>query len=69
MNSAKNYDPAKITRYCIDLATLFHKFYNACRVAVPDEALMQARIFLCTCVMNVITNILTTFSISAPESM
>ena len=69
VNSAKNYDPAKITRYCIDLATLFHKFYNACRVAVEDEALMQARIFLCTCVMNVITNILTTFRISTPESM
>ena len=69
INSAKNYDPAKITRYCIDLATLFHKFYNACRVAVEDEALMQARLYLCTCVMNVITNILTTFRISTPESM
>ena len=69
VNSAKNYDPAKITRYCIDLATLFHKFYNACRVAVPDEALMQARIYLCTCVMNVITNILAMFSIDTPESM
>ncbi len=69
VNSAKNYDPAKITRYCIDLATLFHKFYNACRVAVEDEALMQARLYLCTCVMNVITNILTTFSISTPTSM
>ena len=69
VNSAKNYDPAKITRYCIDLATLFHKFYNACRVAVEDEALMQARLYLCTCVMNVITNILTIFSISTPESM
>ena len=69
VNSAKNYDPAKITRYCIDLATLFHKFYNACRVAVEDESLMQARLYLCTCVMNVITNILTTFSISTPESM
>ena len=69
VNSAKNYDPAKITRYCIDLATLFHKFYNACRVAVEDEALMQARLYLCTCVMNVITNILTTFRISTPESM
>ncbi len=69
VNSAKNYDPAKITRYCIDLATLFHKFYNACRVAVDDEALMQARLFLCTCVMNVITNILEMFSISTPDSM
>lgn len=69
VNSAKNYDPARITRYCIDLATLFHKFYNACRVAVDDEALMQARIYLCTCVMTVITNILEMFSISTPESM
>ncbi len=69
VNSAKNYDPAKITRYCIDLATLFHKFYNACRVAVEDEALMQARLYLCTCVMTVITNILETFRISTPESM
>lgn len=67
--AAKNYDPAKITRYCIDLATLFHKFYNACRVAVEDEKLMQARLYLCTCVMEVITNILTMFRISTPESM
>lgn len=69
INSAKNYDPAKITRYCIDLATLFHKFYNACRVAVDNEALMQARLFLCSCVMTVITNILEMFRISTPESM
>ena len=67
--SARNYDPARITRYCIDLATLFHKFYNACRVVVDDESLMQARLFLCRCVMNTITNILTMFRISAPESM
>lgn len=68
-NAAKNYDPAKITRYCIDLATLFHKFYNACRVAVEDESLMQARLYLCKCVMTTITNVLTMFSISVPESM
>ena len=69
VNSAKNYDPAKITRYCIDLATLFHKFYNACRVTVEDESLMQARLYLCNCVMSVITNILTIFRISTPTSM
>lgn len=68
-NAAKNFDPAKITRYCVDLATLFHKFYNACRVAVDDESLMQARLHLCKCVMTTITNVLTMFSISVPESM
>lgn len=69
VNSAKNYDPAKITRYCIDLATLFHKFYNACRVTVEDESLMQARLYICNCVMSVITNILEMFRISTPTSM
>jgi len=69
VSSAKNYDPAKITRYAVDLATLFHKFYNACRVNCEDEALMQARLSLCLCVKNVLCNILTMFSITVPESM
>ena len=67
--SAKNYDPAKITRYAVELATLFHKFYNACRVGVEDESLMQARLSLCLCVRTVLRNVLTMFSISVPERM
>lgn len=67
--AAKNYDPAKITRYAVDLATLFHKFYNACRVNCEDEELMQARLSLCLCVKTVLKNILTMFSITVPESM
>lgn len=67
--SAKTYDPARITHYVTQLATLFHKFYNSCRVAVDDEGLMQARLALCRCVKNVIFNILTMFRIDAPESM
>ena len=67
--SAKNYDPAKITRYAVELATLFHKFYNACRVGIEDESLMQARLSLCLCVRTVLRNVLTMFSITVPESM
>ncbi len=33
IDAAKAYDPARITRYAIELATLFHKFYNACKGA------------------------------------
>lgn len=69
VNSAKLYDPAKITRYVIDLATLFHKFYNACRVQCDDEALMQARLYLCVCVKDTIKNILEMLRITVPESM
>lgn len=67
--AAKSYDPAKITRYAINLATLFHKYYNACKIGVEDESLMQARVNLCLAVRSVMVNILTAFKISAPESM
>lgn len=69
ISAAKQYDPAKITHYVIELATLFHKFYNACRVMVEDESLMQARLFLCTAVKETINNILTMLKIDAPEAM
>lgn len=69
IESAKNYEPARITRYVIELATLFHKFYNSCKVNCEDESLLQARVALCICVKTVIKNILTMFKISLPESM
>ena len=69
VNAAKHYDPARITRYTIDLASLFHKFYNACRVNVEDESLMQARLYLCASVRDTIRNILTMLKIEVPESM
>ena len=67
--AAKAYDPAKITHYVIELATLFHKFYNAQRVMVDDEGLMNARLYLCTAVKNTIKNILTMLKITTPEVM
>ena len=69
IEAAKTYDPARITRYVITLATLFHKFYNSCRVKCNDEHLMFARINLCLCVKIVISNILNMFKINVPESM
>ena len=69
IGAAKSYDPARITHYVIELATLFHKFYNACRVKGEDEALTQARLALCESVKVVIKNVLTMFNISCPESM
>ena len=69
ISSAVDYDPTKITRYVTTLATLFHKFYNACRVKGEDESLTQARLALCICVKTVINNVLTMFSITCPEQM
>lgn len=69
VNAARNYDPAKVTHYAVELATLFHKFYNACRVNVEDESLMQARLCLCLCVRDTMKSILNMLKVDAPERM
>lgn len=69
ITAAKTYDPARITHFVIELATLFHKFYNAQRVIADDEGLMLARLYLCIAVKDTIKNILTMLKISVPESM
>ena len=69
VSSARAYDPAKITHYVVELATLFHKFYNAQRVMCDDKGLMQARLYLCRAVKDTIKNILTMLKITTPEVM
>lgn len=67
--SARDYDPARMTRYIITAATLFHKFYTACRVKGENESLTAARLYLCQDTAVVLRNVLSMFKITAPESM
>lgn len=69
ISAAIDYDATKVTRYVLQLASLFHKFYNACRVKGDNESLTQARLNLCIAVKTVIKNVLTMLKITAPESM
>lgn len=66
---AQTLEPSRLTRYVLDVAGLFHSFYNACRVKGEDEPLMLARLFLADCTRIVIRNVLNILSISAPERM
>ena len=67
--AAQALDPSKITKYAVDLAALFHKFYNACRVDVPEEALRDARLSLCMATRSVMKTVLSMLKVGAPESM
>ena len=69
IEAAKDYDPARITRYVITLATLFHKFYDACRVKGDNPHLTNARLTLCIATSTVICNVLNMFKTSTPEPM
>ncbi|RGX56071.1 arginine--tRNA ligase [Anaerotruncus sp. AF02-27] len=69
VDAARNYDPARLTKYAVDVATSFHKYYNACRVKGEEEPVMQARLNLCMSVKTVLHNVLTLLKITVPESM
>ncbi len=69
IEGARTLDSSQITRYAVTLAQLFHKFYNACRVQVEDQALMQARLQLCKAVQQTLQNVLALLKIDAPTSM
>lgn len=68
-NAAEALEPAKITRYIMDLATDFHSFYNSCHVKGEDEELMAARLKLADSVRTVMAGVLGMLKISAPEKM
>lgn len=67
--AADSFDPARITRYVVEVATLFHKFYNSQRVLDDDPALTAARLDLCRAVSQVIENVLDALKITAPQQM
>ena len=62
-------DPARITRYVLNVSTLFHKFYNVCRVKGVEPALTAARLSLCVAAKTVIENALALFKVTAPDRM
>ena len=67
--SAESLEPARITRYIMELATDFHSFYNSCRVKGEDEELMAARLKLIDSVRIVMKGVLGMLKITAPEKM
>ena len=69
LNSALAYEPYHLTRYSLELSSLFHTFYNSCRVIGQEENIMIARLLLIKSVKQVLKNTLTLLGITAPERM
>ena len=67
--AARTLTPHRITRYVLDVASLFHSFYNSHRVKGVEENLMKARFVLILAVKTVIKNALDILKITAPERM
>ena len=67
--AAEELAPYRLARYATDLATMFHSFYNSCRVLTDDTALKNARLVLVNATRITLRNVLTLLGVSAPERM
>ena len=68
-NAAIENEPYILSRYLIDVATMYSRFYNECHVIVEDKKLMEARILLCYATGIVIKKGLKILGISCPDKM
>ncbi len=67
--SAQTLAPHRIARYVLDLAGLFHSFYNRHRVINVEAELQDARLLLMQVSRITIKNALSILGVSAPEYM
>ncbi len=67
--AANENEPSVITRYIIDVASAFSKYYNECQIIVEDEALRNARLALVKATGYVLKNGLNILGITAPDKM
>jgi arginyl-tRNA synthetase len=66
---ALSLEPSRLPRYAIEIASLFHSFYNANRVIGESSEIFKARYRLVEAVKIVLGNVLGLMKISAPERM
>jgi arginyl-tRNA synthetase len=67
--ASRTLAPHRIARYVLDLAGLFHSYYNHFRVINSDKDLEQARLALMEITRTTIKNALDILGVSAPEQM
>ena len=71
--AAELREPHRVARYLEDLAGVYHKFYDACRVLPlgdePATDLTRARLWLVEASRIVLANGLGLLGVSAPERM
>jgi arginyl-tRNA synthetase len=65
----KNMEVNSLTSYALDLAGLFHKFYEANQVITKDSKLTSARLALLKATEIVLKNTLDLLGVSAPQEM
>ncbi len=67
--ATEHLQPHLIANYIYNLAKTFNEFYHSCQILKEDEHLKNARLYLISCVRQVLENGLGVLGIEAPEHM
>ncbi len=67
--AADKYEPSYITRYALDLATAFNKFYIGNKIVCEDKKVQSFRLSIAKAVKITLTNALTLLGIETVEQM
>ncbi|MBQ9513749.1 MAG: arginine--tRNA ligase [Clostridia bacterium] len=69
VTASEKYEPSLITRYALDLASEFNKFYIDCKIGVPDENIKNFRLAITKAVKITLTNALNLLGIETVYEM
>lgn len=69
LSAAEKYEPCYVSRFLVDLAQAFGKFYLTCNIAKAEDGVKKARLMLVRAVKSVLKDGLELLGIKAPEKM
>ncbi len=69
LSAAEKYEPCYVSRFLVDLAQAFGKFYLTCNIAKAEDGVKKARLMLVKAVKSVLKDGLELLGIKAPEKM
>lgn len=69
LSSAEKNEPSLVTRYAVDVASLFNKFYFDCKILGEEENVKNFRLAITLATKTVIKNALSLLGIKTPQKM
>ena len=69
MEAAERFEPYLVTRFVVELAQGFNKFYFDCNIANAEQGIKNARLLLTKAVKQVLQNALKLLGIQTPKKM
>lgn len=68
-SAVRDYEPSVVTRYILDVAAAFNKFYQDCRILGQDGVVNTSRVLLVRATRSVLASALSLICLKTPEKI